>query len=399
VPDITLTNVYNYPVSKIRLSDLKGKLVILDFWATSCKSCIENFPKTQELQKEFINKLQIILVNTIGSDDIKKVRNFFRVRKEKTGLIITLPYSLQQGYLETFIAFNSIPHYVWVNEVGKIVAITSHIEITKENIRAALSGQTNFLPVKNDINDFNIEQENAKQSAGVIYSSRITGYRSDVSGDNGVIRDSDGKIIRLYAMNQEPIMLFKIAYGDRLNRPANQILIKSDSLKYFEKDISKSERIYTNTYCYDLNIPASSEEDVFKYMQEDLYRCFHLGITYEAINTPCLVLKPTAKLKGLRTKGGESTTDIDPASIKKFINNQPVSYLINVLNNNQAMRNNPVIDETNLDSNIDFELPREFYEMDMNSIIQMLSNYGFKVSVENRNINYSVISSKTLFGF
>ena len=36
VPDITITSVYNYPASTIHLSDLKGKLVILDFWATWC---------------------------------------------------------------------------------------------------------------------------------------------------------------------------------------------------------------------------------------------------------------------------------------------------------------------------------------------------------------------------
>jgi thiol-disulfide isomerase/thioredoxin len=38
--DLVLKNVYNYQGSSIRLSDLKGKLVILDFWNTGCAGCI-----------------------------------------------------------------------------------------------------------------------------------------------------------------------------------------------------------------------------------------------------------------------------------------------------------------------------------------------------------------------
>src|SRR6185312_10987349 len=60
VPDITLTNVYNYPSSTIKLSDLKGKLVILDFWSTWCGSCIEAMPESEKLQNGFGNKIQII---------------------------------------------------------------------------------------------------------------------------------------------------------------------------------------------------------------------------------------------------------------------------------------------------------------------------------------------------
>ena len=48
VPDIEFKNIINYKSKTARLSDFKGKLVILDFWGTWCTSCIAAFPKMEE---------------------------------------------------------------------------------------------------------------------------------------------------------------------------------------------------------------------------------------------------------------------------------------------------------------------------------------------------------------
>ena len=53
---IQLTGITNFPVSKIQLSDYNSKLLILDFWATWCSSCIQQFPKINALAKEFEGK-------------------------------------------------------------------------------------------------------------------------------------------------------------------------------------------------------------------------------------------------------------------------------------------------------------------------------------------------------
>src|SRR5690606_25869757 len=59
--------VVNHPEGKdtITLNDYRDKkLIILDFWATWCKSCIEGFPNLSRLQKEFPEQLDVLLVNT-----------------------------------------------------------------------------------------------------------------------------------------------------------------------------------------------------------------------------------------------------------------------------------------------------------------------------------------------
>lgn len=44
-PEVFLKNIINYDRNEIRLSDFRGKLVILDFWSTSCSACIQAFSK------------------------------------------------------------------------------------------------------------------------------------------------------------------------------------------------------------------------------------------------------------------------------------------------------------------------------------------------------------------
>lgn len=43
------------------LADLKGKVVLIDFWSTKCVPCVQSFPEVAELQKHFEGKDVVIL--------------------------------------------------------------------------------------------------------------------------------------------------------------------------------------------------------------------------------------------------------------------------------------------------------------------------------------------------
>lgn len=63
--DFPAFELYNRKGELVRLNDFKGKIVILDFWATWCVPCIRSFPAMQKLIKQYKNKDVVFLfINT-----------------------------------------------------------------------------------------------------------------------------------------------------------------------------------------------------------------------------------------------------------------------------------------------------------------------------------------------
>ncbi len=58
-----------------KLSELKGKVVVLDFWATYCPPCLDEIPHLVELQRKH-GDLQIVGLHVGGAEDRQKVAAF-----------------------------------------------------------------------------------------------------------------------------------------------------------------------------------------------------------------------------------------------------------------------------------------------------------------------------------
>ena len=72
------------------LKDLKGKVVVLDFWATYCPPCLEEIPHLVGLQKQHGGgNFQIIGLNAGGDEDAPKVPRF--VEKLKINYTLATP--------------------------------------------------------------------------------------------------------------------------------------------------------------------------------------------------------------------------------------------------------------------------------------------------------------------
>jgi cytochrome c biogenesis protein CcmG/thiol:disulfide interchange protein DsbE len=66
---------------RLRLSDYKGKVVLLNFWATWCPPCRAEMPDLIKMQREYQSKgLQVIGI-TYPPETLREVRQFIRKLK------------------------------------------------------------------------------------------------------------------------------------------------------------------------------------------------------------------------------------------------------------------------------------------------------------------------------
>jgi len=72
-PDFTLKNLKG---EDVRLSDLKGKIVFINFWATWCGPCRTEVPAFIELQEEFGSENLAILGISVDQGDLSVVEKF-----------------------------------------------------------------------------------------------------------------------------------------------------------------------------------------------------------------------------------------------------------------------------------------------------------------------------------
>src|SRR5690606_38825903 len=105
--------VVNYPEGKdtITINDYRGKLIILDFWATWCSSCIAMMPKLSALEKD--NELGLKVV-PVAYEDAEKVSSFLSGNKNARNLSFSSITS--DTLLSDLFPHRSLPHYIWINE-------------------------------------------------------------------------------------------------------------------------------------------------------------------------------------------------------------------------------------------------------------------------------------------
>ncbi len=113
----------------IKLSDYKGNLVILNFWATWCVPCREEMPSLDLLKKnKDLRNLEIFPIN-IGKDSLKKTKIFFKELKiENLKIYFDNPKTLAKDF-----SLRGVPTSILINKEGKEFArILGSIDFTNK---------------------------------------------------------------------------------------------------------------------------------------------------------------------------------------------------------------------------------------------------------------------------
>jgi thiol-disulfide isomerase/thioredoxin len=160
-PAPELTGDFSFNGMTPKLSDLKGKVVLVDFWAVWCGPCIATFPHLREWQKEYGKEgLEILGVTRYYEKyDFDKGTG-----KLKTAAGGGLNAGQEQAMLKDFVAHHKLEHRImtmskdeWnkvVNKDYRVTGIPTAVLIDRKGIVRMVrvgSGQANADALKAEI--------------------------------------------------------------------------------------------------------------------------------------------------------------------------------------------------------------------------------------------------------
>ena len=132
-PSLTFTDVHVDGGKKtFNLSDLKGKVVVLEYWGPFCGPCIKAFPHINQLVETFKNEdVRFISIADQGYAGCKKV-------------LARHPLKTWQVFdVALFTPFwvNAMPRTIIIGKDGTVAAYTTPKKLTEKVLRRVLKGE------------------------------------------------------------------------------------------------------------------------------------------------------------------------------------------------------------------------------------------------------------------
>lgn len=100
----------------MKLSDTRGKITIINFWASWCEPCKMEAPHLQAFYEENKDNVEIIAVNNTSQDSVEKATAFV----QQYGLTFPVLFD-ETGDVSTMYGAFTIPTTIFLNEEGEIV--------------------------------------------------------------------------------------------------------------------------------------------------------------------------------------------------------------------------------------------------------------------------------------
>ncbi|NNF00661.1 MAG: TIGR03435 family protein [Pyrinomonadaceae bacterium] len=326
-PELKLTNVLQENNGNISLAELKGKIVVLEFWATWCSPCI---PAMEHLNKVAVRfKDEPVKFIAITDENEERVRSF--LRKVPFSGVIGLD---ELGETRKSYDFQGFPHTIIVDKNGKIAAITDPKNVTEEVIASLLEGNEISLPIKGVVPP-NLKWDNDLINDHTLFQTIIA-----QSGANrgGFYSDTNKLTFDGIAL----IDLLRV--GFRV------------SPRGADYNIGKVE-LYEQKYRASVFVPKSKSELLYPTFQRLLKETFNIKTRFEKRKTLVFVLKikEETKISLKQSTSLQKQKVFGKGSIDS--KKQSLSELAKTLEN---FVQRPVVDETGLDGEYDLNLEYNF---------------------------------------
>lgn len=387
--------------------DFRGKFVILDFWNKGCVSCVQSFPKLNQLHSKFKDRVSIILVGT----EEEGIEAKFEVYRKK--LSLEFPFVFNFPLYNRFVP-SGAPHLVWMDASGITQAITVGEALNDTNIEAFLEGRpfefedrSHSAFSKRDAYNYDsvkpyLINGNGGDGNDFLYRSLLAKYKAGMPErpfqpqfvPGLLIQDGDKTLIEGVA---DLLLLYKMAYtgnmewryGDSIYSVMyNHIILEVKDTSAFYSDKETAE----GYYWYSLIIPSAKATGkyIMKGMQRDLQYYFGYEVKIEARVFDYLKLEATDKArKTLMTKGGVSSVKTNYASFKG--SNIPLDrffgYIFGLYNYGM-----PIINDTGMESNVDMDI--NVVVTEWTDVKRLLTELGFTLTKARKEFKVIVVTDQ-----
>lgn len=417
VPDIIFSKIVNSHLPTAKLSDYKGKLVILDFWTATCSTCIQFFPELAKLQEKFKDDLIIL---PVGFDGVRNKNDVLQIleKKKGTALELKLPCAIEDNktsILRKLFPASEAPYEIWIDGDGILRAKTGSKGMTVKNINMILSSKkaklinkkrTRFLYdgdslLFGNISNLKIDIPKSKFAKYIDTINGSMGLRIDfenashtrVMSPNQPILGSYFRIYTLYSKDfASSVFLDESMYFKRVihnfhssdsRAQDNRSIENSDDQQY--EDYCKN-----SLFCYEAILPLRmSKENVYKFVIEDFDKHFEISSSLENRRIKCFALislDASMPFKSIKTIPKMEYNMAE--GIHEVFEAMPVATVINSLNH--AFKSYLVLNETKYYGNIDLNL-EGVKANDLHSYKKALKNAGLDLIEVEREIPMLVL--------
>lgn len=364
------------------LSEYKGKLLIFDFWATWCKSCIEGFPKIDLLQKKFNHNVNFILVNCSKTKDTKeKIKTF--VDRYTSSYEIAQPMLILDEYLQNLFPHVGIPHFVWVNHDDTFLASTHPNEVNLNSINNVLAGNTSAVHQKVDEHLFTISPFEI-DTIGIISRSIFKNYVEGARADAGNITKL-GNYNRFQFVNQYINSLCYMAYSDELNGMPFQCFIYDINLDINTKRLLLNSSQY-DMFCFEFLTQASLDIDDVKFEVKNLLKHqFNLVLCKGSGIKDVYEVKVNDKINLHKSNGQVEERQLNRELGPLYYKNMSLHALILGLT---GVISRPMVMDAVPNLSIDIYFPQPLDKMNEGEVLSLLAHYGIEFLPKRENVVY-----------
>ena len=352
-PELNIEKYLQAPEGEKSLSALKGKVVVLEFWATWCAPCVAEIPHLNQLSEEFRDKqVQFISITDEGED---VVAPFLKRQEMKSWIGLDTDRSAFEAY-----GVKGIPRTFLINQKGIIATSLHPVGLSSDMIKKVINGEKIELPklpkpktVKNEGTDpiFKILIAPTEKEGGRSSSKISKGYKQ---------QEAESRTLH---------QILSMAYGVPTTR------------------IIGPEKLLESRYEISVRLPTNQFELLF---QQALTASLQLRVSNQKKSVEVFVLtagedsaeklKPTVMgSSGSMTSGGRGKIKTMNGEISRLA--QSLEYVLERI----------VENGTGIEGKYDWELTYD--EDDPNSVLAALKEQlGLRIRKEQREIEFLVVN-------